>query len=154
MYILLNFFCKEVLFFFSTFSSLFKCSFALYILSCRGLQRGSGDRISLQSLLVASAGICLPLLDGGDVLVVEEHLEPLLRVVVTQLFEGGPCWPKVSIFYEENQGCGSELIYCVSASGSGSSIFPNCGSGSSSEFRVLMTKKGKQFTALKNRIFF
>ncbi len=59
-----------------------------------------------QSLLVATAGICLPLLDGGDVLVVEEHLEPLLRVVVTQLLERGPCWPKVNIFYEKNQGCG------------------------------------------------
>ncbi len=37
----------------------------------------------------------------------------------------------------ENQGCGSALIKC----GSGSSIFPNCGSGSSSESRVLMTQK-------------
>ena len=33
------------------------------------------------------------------------------------------------------QGCGSALSYC--GSGSGSSIFSNCGSGS----RVLMTKK-------------
>ncbi len=63
-----------------------------------------------QSLLAASAGICLPLLDRGDVLVVEEHLEPLLRVVVTQLLERGPCWPKVSIIYEKNQDCGSALI--------------------------------------------
>jgi hypothetical protein len=47
--------------------------------------------------LVATDGICLPLLDGGDVLVVEEHLEPLLSVVVTQLLEGCPSWPKVSI---------------------------------------------------------
>jgi hypothetical protein len=47
---------------------------------------------------VAIDGICLPLLDGGDVLVVEEHLEPLLRVVVTQLLEGGPSWPKVRMY--------------------------------------------------------
>ncbi len=41
------------------------------------------------------------------------------------------------------QGCGSAL------SGTGSSIFPNRGSGSSSESRVLMNKNWKKITAVK-----
>ncbi len=47
------------------------------------------------------------------------------------------------------QGWGSALIYC----GSGFSIFPNCGSGSSSESRVLMTKNWKN-SQLKKGYFF
>ncbi len=72
-----------------------------------------------------------------------------------QLFSNKPsCMPlfvfcflfKSLVFSPKKQGCGSALIDC----GSGSSIFPNCGSwyrsgfGSSSESRVLMTKNCKK----------